>query len=139
MNWSNRATYNLLDMPWAENYCTAMTELTIKSDRLDTDVSELQSAVNRLVANLEPERIILFGSHAYGSPGPDSDIDLLIIMNTEEGPAERIRTVSRLLSPRPFPVDIVVRTPSELARDLKKIDSFMRDIVEKGRVLYEHP
>jgi uncharacterized protein len=116
-----------------------MTELTIKSDRLDTDVSELQSAVNRLVANLEPERIILFGSHAYGSPGPDSDIDLLIIMNTEEGPAERIRTVSRLLSPRPFPVDIVVRTPSELARDLKKIDSFMRDIVEKGRVLYEHP
>jgi len=103
------------------------------------DSALLSSAIDKIISMLNPEKIVLFGSHAHGHPGPDSDVDLLVIMRTELRPAERVRVVSRLLSPRPFPVDIVVRTPVELARDLQRVDPFMRDIVEKGRVLYERP
>jgi predicted nucleotidyltransferase len=97
----------------------------------------LPEVVQRLVLALHPEKIILFGSHAYGQPGADSDVDLLVVMETDERPAQRIARVSALLSPRPFPVDIVVRTPGELARDLRRTDPFMHEVVEKGRILYE--
>lgn len=78
---------------------------------------QIRKAVARIVAHLDPEKVILFGSHAYGTPGQDSDVDLLVVMETYKRPAERIVMVSRLLSPRPFPVDIIVRTPDELIRD----------------------
>lgn len=100
---------------------------------------KLQQAVQRLVAALDPEKIILFGSYAYGQPGPDSDVDLLVVMETDQRPIRRIMAVSELLSPRPFPVDIIVRTPAELVRDLQRVDPFIHEAVEKGRVLYEHP
>lgn len=100
---------------------------------------KLQTAIRRLVAALNPEKIILFGSYAYGQPGPDSDVDLLVVMETDQRPIRRITAVSELLSPRPFPVDIIVRTPTELARDLQRVDPFMHEVVAKGRVLYEHP
>ena len=96
----------------------------------------LQKAVERIVTEFDPERIILFGSHAYGKPAPDSDVDLMVIMETERRPAERILAISRLLSPRPFPVDIVVRTPEELARSLRRTDPFIHEIMERGRTLY---
>lgn len=99
----------------------------------------LQKTIERIISALDPQQIILFGSCAYGRPGPDSDVDLLVVMETDDRPAERIMAVSRLLSPRPFPVDIVVRTPGELARDLNRVDSFIRDAVEHGRVLYTRP
>ncbi|MFA6110327.1 MAG: nucleotidyltransferase domain-containing protein [Candidatus Latescibacterota bacterium] len=107
---------------------------TLPSTSIDTRLPEV---VQRLVLALHPEKIILFGSHAYGQPGADSDVDLLVVMETDERPAQRIARVSALLSPRPFPVDIVVRTPGELARDLRRTDPFMHEVVEKGRILYE--
>ena len=97
----------------------------------------LQEAIDRIVSKLRPQQIILFGSYAYGRPGPASDVDLLVVMETEDRPADRIMAVSRLLSPRPFPVDIVVRTPTELARDLNRVDSFMREVLAKGLIIYE--
>ena len=96
----------------------------------------LQKAVDLIVSALNPEQVILFGSNAYGQPNADSDVDLLVVFETSARPAERIATVSRLLSPRPFPVDIVVRTPEELDRALKRIDPFIHELVERGRVLY---
>lgn len=106
-----------------------------------TPVAEslLHQTIARIVSAFSPQQIILFGSHAYGSPGPASDVDLLVVMETEDRPADRIVAISRLLSPRPFPVDIIVRTPAELARDLKRVDSFMREAVEQGRILYARP
>ena len=98
---------------------------------------QLRKAVARIVAHLDPEKVILFGSHAYGTPGQDSDVDLLVVMETDKRPAERIVTVSRLLSPRPFPVDIIVRTPDEMERDLKRTDPFIHEVVEKGQILYD--
>ncbi|MGQ9503210.1 MAG: nucleotidyltransferase domain-containing protein, partial [Anaerolineae bacterium] len=79
----------------------------------------------------------LFGSYASGTPTPDSDVDLLVIMETEASGKERSWAVSRLLIPRPFPVDILVRTPQEIERALAEGDFFIREIIAQGRVLYE--
>ncbi len=83
------------------------------------------------------ERAILFGSYAYGHPNSDSDVDLFIIMKSHLHPAERAAEVSRLLDPRPFPVDILVRTPAEVRHRLSLGDPFIQEIVNRGKVIYE--
>jgi len=98
---------------------------------------EFRAIVDRLARELRPEKIILFGSYAYGDPTPDSDVDLLVIMETEASGGERYSMVSVLLEPRQFPVDILVRTPSEVERALAKGDFFIREIIDQGHVLYE--
>jgi predicted nucleotidyltransferase len=97
----------------------------------------LKTIAKRIVAGVQPQKIILFGSYAYGTPSPDSDLDLLVIMDTNKRPAERILDVSRFLRPRPFPMDILVRTPYEIADSLEHKDSFTQEILTNGVVLYE--
>ncbi len=99
----------------------------------------LKEIVCRITSGLKPEKIILFGSYVYGTPSADSDVDLLVIMETDARPADRYLAVSRLLRPRPFPLDILVKTPQEIAQALAKGDFFIREIITKGRVLYERP
>ena len=101
-------------------------------------VSEtLPKAVRRIAQVLRPDKIILFGSYANGTPTPDSDVDLLVVMKTSASSKERSWAVSRLLIPRPFPVDILVRTPKEIRQALDQSDFFIQEIVTQGKVLYE--
>lgn len=100
----------------------------------------LPQAVERIVSVLKPEKIILFGSYAYGKPTHDSDVDLLVIMKTRKKRAERYVAVSEVLHPRQFPVDIIVKTPKEVEEAMKggKDNSFfIREILRKGKVLYD--
>lgn len=98
----------------------------------------LPQAVRKIAETLKPKKIILFGSYAYGNPTSDSDVDLLVIMETKATQKERYLAVSRLLRPRQFPIDVIVKTPKELERELRdKGNFFMREIISKGRVLYE--
>lgn len=97
----------------------------------------LPTVVERLVHALHPEKIILFGSYAYGMPTPDSDVDLLVIMDTNGTQTERYMVVSRLIYPRPFPVDILVKRPDEIQHALESGDFFIEEIVTKGQTLYE--
>jgi len=97
----------------------------------------LPAVTRRLVDALHPSKIILFGSYAYGTPTPDSDVDLLVVMETSASSAERYLAVSRLLRPRPFPVDIIVKTPDELSAALTSGDFFLQEIVTRGQVIYE--
>jgi len=97
----------------------------------------LPKAVRRIVEALQPEKIILFGSYAYGRPTTNSDVDLLIVMETSASASERYLAVSRLLRPRPFPVDILVKTPDEIRRALEAGDHFIHHIFSRGQVLYE--
>jgi predicted nucleotidyltransferase len=97
----------------------------------------LDDIVRRIVSELHPEQIILFGSYGYGSPTEDSDVDLLVVMETSSRPADRYLAVSRLIRPRPFPLDILVKTPAEIARALETGDFFIREIVTRGQTLYE--
>jgi uncharacterized protein len=99
----------------------------------------LEAIVHRIVNHLSVEKIILFGSYSklYGSPTPDSDIDLLIIMETSELLTKRVLSVSRLLRPRPFPMDILVRTPQEITTLIESGDGFFHEIMTEGKVIYD--
>jgi predicted nucleotidyltransferase len=97
----------------------------------------LPAAVQRIVEELHPEKIVLFGSYANGNPTPDSDVDLLVIMETDLSSSQRYVAVSRLLNPRPFPVDILVKRPNELKSALEKGDFFLCEIMGHGIVLYD--
>jgi len=98
----------------------------------------LPKAIRRIASELKPEKIILFGSYAYGNPTPDSDVDLLVIMKTNARYIDRYVAVSNLLVPREFPVDIIVKTPAEIRADMKKKGNFfLREILTRGKVMYE--
>ena len=98
----------------------------------------IQRVVSRLVAEYAPQQVILFGSHAYGVPDDDSDIDLLIVKETEEPFINRAREARRAAEgTHPgIPVDFFVLTPDEMNNRLLKGDHFIEDIVENGRALY---
>ena len=97
----------------------------------------LGEIVRRLVSELAPQKIVLFGSYVYGNPSPDSDVDLLVILGTQARPVDRYLSVSRLLRPRPFPLDILVNTPDEIQQALERGDGFISELITLGRVLYE--
>ena len=97
----------------------------------------LPRAVRRIAKELQPDKIILFGSYAYGTPTPDSDVDLLVVMERISTYKEQYLSVSRLITPRPFAVDILLKTPDELQREMEKRNFFVHEIVSKGKVLYE--
>ena len=96
-----------------------------------------EEATRRLVAELEPERIILFGSHAWGSPNEDSDLDLLVIVShSEQPPTLRAVRAHRCLRDIPFPVDVLVKTRAEVERASHVPASLISEVLERGRVLY---
>jgi predicted nucleotidyltransferase len=95
------------------------------------------SAFARDVARqFKPQKIILFGSYAYGHPTEDSDVDILVIMPFQGRNPEKATEIWMATKPR-FPIDIMVRKPEELQKRLKMGDFFLREITEKGKVLYE--
>lgn len=96
----------------------------------------IDDVVQRLIERYDPERIILFGSHATGRPQEGSDVDLLIVKETDRRPIDRRVEVERLLCDRSFPLDLLVYTPREL-RDLYALGSpFIEEVIESGKVLY---
>ena len=88
-----------------------------------------------IAERFQPDKIILFGSYAYGTPHEDSDVDLLVIKPTwnQISLAVQIRWA---LTP-PFPMDLIVRTPKEMKWRLEEGELFLTEIVSKGKVLYE--
>ncbi len=91
----------------------------------------------RIADSFNPEKVILFGSYAYGTPKPWSDVDILVVMETPEGPLTQMLAISRALSPHPFGLDIPVCSPDELARRVASNDAFIKEVTSKGKVLYE--
>lgn len=97
----------------------------------------LKEAVRRIINNFNPEKIILFGSYAYGQPTADSDIDLMVIMNTSEKPHKRAVPVRKALKGIGIPKDIIVKTPEEFNRFKDIIGTIIYPAAHKGKVLYE--
>ena len=89
----------------------------------------------KVAERFRPEKIILFGSHAYGTPHADSDVDILVVMPARNQLDQALR-ISLALD-APFPLDIIVRTPKNMKWRLQEGDSFLREITSKGKVLYE--
>ena len=89
----------------------------------------------RLAEQFKPQKIILFGSRAYGRPHRDSDVDLLVIMRYRRHPMDLSLRMLNLLDPR-FPIDLIVRTPREIARQYREFDPPAREAIDKGKVLF---
>jgi len=100
--------------------------------------TELNKIVRQVVDAYRPEKIILFGSYAYGEPDSDSDIDLLIIKKTSQPFIDRLAQVRKILTDpnRSVPLETIVLTPEELNARLKIGDQFIQEIVRRGEVLY---
>jgi len=96
----------------------------------------IKKICQRIAEEFKPEKIILFGSYAYRKPRPDSDIDLLVVMQFEEDYFIQAFKIRQQLS-LSLPMDLLVRTPEQLQYRLEIGDSFMREIVERGKVMYE--
>jgi uncharacterized protein len=98
----------------------------------------IRQLVEKIVRGYSPQKIILFGSYAYGNPTPESDIDLLIIKNTDKRPMDRWMEVKKLLRDpkRVIPVSPLVYTEREIEERRAIRDFFLEEIFEKGKVLY---
>jgi predicted nucleotidyltransferase len=95
----------------------------------------IESIGETIARKFSPERVVLFGSYAYGSPGQDSDIDLFVVMS-HEGVAARKAAEIRLALPTNLPIDVIVRSPRKVKERLRMHDSFISDVMRNGRVLY---
>ena len=97
---------------------------------------DIQATCDDIVREFAPLQVILFGSYAYGTPTEDSDVDLLVVMDIPE--SETSRQASEILQriPRRFSMDLLVRSPEEIAYRTSHNDWFLREITEKGEVLY---
>ncbi len=98
----------------------------------------IRRMLEKLLAEYAPEKVVLFGSYAYGIPRAESDIDLLIIKETSERFLDRWVTVQRILTGthRALPVETLVLTPQEIQHRLAVGDQFITEILAKGKVLY---
>ena len=107
--------------------------------RLTPDAQRwLPTIKRRLVRGFHPERIILFGSHAYGQPTADSDVDLMVVMPQRRWTRHQATDIRVRLGYAGFPMDLVVWTPERLSAWSKAGDALARDVVARGTVLYEH-
>lgn len=100
------------------------------------DLSTVQDFCQEVAEKFQPDKIILFGSYAYGEPTVDSDIDLLVVLPIECEPVEKAIEI-RLAVSYHFPLDLLVRSPDSLKKRVEMGDFFIQEILEKGRVLYE--
>lgn len=115
--------------------------LPVESDwaTLRPDVTEalLADMTHRIVEAFHPEKVILFGSYAYGTPHLYSDVDLLIVMDSAERMPQRALRISRVAKVDFLPLDVLVYTPEELKHRQELGDFFVKEILERGKVLYQ--
>ena len=98
-------------------------------------MSAIRRYARQVAEKFNPDRVILFGSYAYGIPTPDSDVDFLIIMPTRDQFGQAVRIAETI--DRGFLLDLLVRTPHVLEQRLRWGDGFLREIMGRGKVLYE--
>ena len=97
---------------------------------------DIKAFVQQVVAQFHPQRIILFGSYAYGRPTADSDVDLLVILPHEGHAAVQAAKIRKTVRAG-FPMDLVVRSPQTIRQRLAMGDFFIKDVLKRGKSLYE--
>jgi uncharacterized protein len=99
------------------------------------DGARIRAFSDAVARAYRPEKIVLFGSYAYGTPTEDSDVDLLVIMPFDRKQGRKSVEIRQRI-PADFPLDLLVRTPESIAQRLEWGDCFTREILSKGKVLY---
>ncbi len=97
---------------------------------------EIDDVARQIARQFAPERIVLFGSHAYGAPRPDSDVDFLVLLPFEGKSFRKALDIRNAVNPR-FNLDIIARTPGEAHRRCQWGAPLIRGAFDKGKVLYE--
>ena len=97
----------------------------------------LGEIVSKIVEHFHPDKVILFGSRAWGAPTGASDLDILVVMDVDGSPIRKAAEISRIARPRFLPMDIIVRTPDEIEHRKGIGDPFIKRIMNHGKVLYE--
>lgn len=97
----------------------------------------IQEVADRLGEAAQAERVILFGSHARGEGSPDSDVDFLIIADSDLPRFKRSRSLYKMFRPYPFAMDLLVCTPEEVAKGRRTPLSFISTALKEGKTLYE--
>jgi uncharacterized protein len=98
--------------------------------------AHIKKLCEQIASEFNPEKIILFGSQAYGKPTAESDIDLLVVMPYKGSPFQQAGEILKRLQVW-MPVDLIVRSDKDIKQRLKIGDRFMHDILEHGKVMYE--
>ena len=101
----------------------------------DIPLAAIKRFARQIADRFHPDKIILFGSYAYGTPHEDSDVDLMVIMPSNDVVNQSIRIILALECP--FSVDLFVRTPKQVSRALTDGNWLVMDVMQKGKVLYE--
>ncbi|MFH1769146.1 MAG: nucleotidyltransferase domain-containing protein [Parcubacteria group bacterium] len=101
----------------------------------DESREKIKEVTDKIVREFNPEKVILFGSHAWGKPTQDSDVDFFIIKDVENT-REFASLIDGAIFPRPFPMDVVVYKPEQVAKSESEGDFFIKDILSNGKVLY---
>ena len=101
-----------------------------------TTLAGLRHVTRQIVQQFHPQKVILFGSYAYGQPTEDSDVDLLVVIDTDEPPLHVAAKIAAAIE-HPFPLDIVVRTPVEFVSAVQRRGVFATEVATKGITLYE--
>ncbi len=96
---------------------------------------EIKKVAERIGKKYKPEKIILFGSYAWGKPTHDSDVDLFIIKETENT-RETAREIDGSIFPRSFPIDLIVYTPVQLKKEVDLEEPFVSKVTKKGKILF---
>jgi predicted nucleotidyltransferase len=99
---------------------------------------DIQAVGRRIGKEFRPRRVVLFGSHARGTATKDSDVDLLVVMPFRGRSVDKSVEIALKVRPN-FATDILVRTPGTIRRRVAMGDSFMREILANGKVIYEDP
>jgi uncharacterized protein len=114
----------------------AAMQVSTIDQRKEIPWGAIQSVVNQIVAGYSPRKVILFGSYASGKHQPESDVDLLVVMDTKKSEVLQAVEIMRGIE-YCFGLDLVVYTPQRLAQRLEWGDHFLREIMNNGKVLYE--
>jgi predicted nucleotidyltransferase len=101
------------------------------------DWADIKRYCDTIARDFKPRRIVVFGSYAYGQPSADSDVDVMVVMPVPKNRHVRPSLEIRRRIPAGFPVDILVRAPEEVTRRLRWGDSFITEVMTRGKVMYE--
>jgi len=112
-------------------------QISSEDQRRPIPMKTIRSIVQHIAERFDPEQIILFGSHAYGKPTAESDVDLLVVMDTPADEMEAMVQIAKSLPILTFGVDVIVRSRRSLERRKRLGDWFLREVTQKGKVLYE--
>ena len=110
---------------------------TVRAAATAENWSKIEEMKRRIVARFHPEMIVLFGSFARDTAGPDSDVDLLVVMAISGSKREKIVEIRIVLSDIDVPKDVIVATPDEIKRFGRLVGSILHPALREGRVIYE--